>query len=587
MAKGYSIQGYTTGAAGDAGTNTEYFLADPDGNGVFGVRASTDDYGGISGYYIDNSSGGGESDSMGSQTYIDLDAINARAEKGNVPFGTGMGPALGYEYGMKNSSGDIFRKFDAKGNLTEYLDDDLKWQKASDFKPVGLQFNAMTGNLETKYTSPNSKRANITESNAMSVNRYHHDQGGWLGEGGWKNMGMLALTALSAGAASGLSGAGLAGAAGANLAESAAAITALLEGGSALGNALQIGNQLVNIGTSAYDSIKSNHPESAAVIERLQAETKKNEDAGMTRDQAVETAMNEITKTTPPVTKDTATETQADEVDPIARPLINELTTRVERYQAEGKSRDDAIAQSIVDLSNSSTANKNELITLISSGDQDLMDALGETKEDLTSQLTNLGTDLGGQITGVRTDLTDLGTDLGGQITDVRDDLTGEIIGVRDDLTGQITDVRTDLTDLGTDLGGQITTVGGQVTDLTTDFGDYRTEQEKLQEEEQREKRGKEAVDLLSQMATTTVKTPEVAKIDYMYDIGGNSLFATPKQESLMPSPFEDAPEPVEGAMPRYQYYAPGGGYLYADGGLIDGSDMQTIDDLYRMLGSK
>lgn len=227
----YRIEGYTTGAAGDAGTNTVYSLVDPDGNGVFGVRASTDDYGGISGYYIDNSSGGGESDSMGSQTYIDLDAINARAEKGNVPFGTGMGPALGYEYGMKNSSGDIFRKFDAKGNLTEYLDDDLKWQKASDFKPVGLQFNSMTGNLETKYTSPNSKRANITESNAMSVNRYHHDQGGWLGEGGWSRMAGLVAAGLSAGVAGGaFAGAGLGSAFGSGVAAINPILTSAVQG---------------------------------------------------------------------------------------------------------------------------------------------------------------------------------------------------------------------------------------------------------------------------------------------------------------------------------------------------------------------
>jgi hypothetical protein len=145
--------------------------------------------------------------------------------------------------------------------------------------------------------------------------------------------------------------------------------------------------------------------------------------------------------------------------------------------------------------------------------------------------------DLSGRITGVQNDLS-------GRITNVRDDLTGQIIGVRDNLTGQITGVRTEL-------------------------GEFRTETREAEERRKRQEEGKEAVDLLSQMATGSVKTPPVAKIDYLYDISGDSVFATPKQESLMPSPFEEAPEAVEGAMPRYQYYAPGGGYQFSGGGMV------------------
>jgi len=194
----YSIREFTTGAGGDAGYNTEYALVDPKGNRVADVRASQDDSGNVLGYYLDNSSGSGESDSMGTQTPIDLDAINARAAKGTVPFGTGMGPALGYAYGMKNSSGDIFRKFDAKGNLTEFLDEHGKFQPASSFQPTGMQFNASTGNFETTYKSPNSPRENITESSAATVNRYSPTSGGWLGAGGWGNIARLVVAGLTA-----------------------------------------------------------------------------------------------------------------------------------------------------------------------------------------------------------------------------------------------------------------------------------------------------------------------------------------------------------------------------------------------------
>jgi hypothetical protein len=100
---------------------------------------------------------------------------------------------------------------------------------------------------------------------------------------------------------------------------------------------------------------------------------------------------------------------------------------------------------------------------------------------------------------------------------------------------------------------------------------------------------------LLTAQRQTNVKEAPVAAIDYLYDIGDESIFATPKQESLFLSPFEEAPAPVEGAMPRYQYYdAKTGKYTYADGGMVAfdmggliGSDDYTIDDLYEMLRSK
>jgi hypothetical protein len=290
------------------------------------------------------------------------------------------------------------------------------------------------------------------------------------------------------------------------------------------------------------------------------------------------------------------------ESDPIAGPLVRLLEAEVRKNEAAGMARDSATQKAIVDLSLKSDVYRRELGNLIFTGDQRLMDALGQSQESLIDVITGVGSGISTEISSTRQAIldqvarneaagmsrdaaldaaikgvsTNLGlteqnllgaigqtkTDLSNQITFVRDDLTGQITGVRDNLTGQITNV-----------GKQVAGVGQQVTDLTGQFGEYRTEQERRQEEEQREKRGKEAVNLLSQMATTTVKTPEVAKIDYMYDIGGDSLFATAKQESLMPSPFEDTPEEAEGAMPKYQYYVPGGGYSFAEGGEVSFPD--------------
>ena len=716
----YRIETRGGGGGGDSGGGAEEtVLVDDKGNFVTNLQIGDD------GRYNAILGGGGDSgSSYGGGSFTLEDILNQSKSEKDVAFGTGRGQALGYAYELRNEDDEPYQRYDAQGNLTEFLNRvSGEWNKASDVKPIGTVFDPTQGKMVTQYQFGDNKFTTtpggpMGTSFAPVLEAYSKDTSGWLGEGGWAKIGMRVAAAASAGLAGAAAGAGGVGSAAAgagagagagvgvgsaaatvNAAESILNLTNLLGSGSTLATAADIAGQVVRMGTTAYDLLKDEHPEAAAVVKKLQDDVKTQTNAGESFDTAVTNAVNttsgasdadirnvyrdvfgqevtdewlatqratgldkdtlanayqgwedadiraayrdvfgqEVTdewlatqrasnlgkegftkayqgwedeaatkqlpppvvEQPPPVVEPPVveppvveppvveppvveppvveppvveppvveppvdeTEVEADEVDPIARPLINELTTRVERYQAEGKSRDDAINQAIADLSASSGKSIADLTDLVTTGDQDLMDALGET----TTTLTDL---IGGVSTG-----------LGGQITAVRDDLTGQITGVEDNLTGQITDVRTD-------LGGQITDVGGQVTDLTTDFGDYRTEQEKKQEEQEKEKRGKEAVDLLSQMATTTVKTPEVAKIEYMYDIGGDSLFATPKQESLMPSPFEDAPDPVEGAMPRYQYYAPGGGYTYAEGGLIGNDDLQTIDDLYEMIRGK
>jgi len=154
------------------------------------------------------------------------------------------------------------------------------------------------------------------------------------------------------------------------------------------------------------------------------------------------------------------------------------------------------------------------------------------------------------------------------------------------------------VTGLGTQLGGLGNQIGGINQNLTglqqglaglsEGFGAYQAANAKEAAAKQKQEQGQQILNILGQQRTGAVKTPDPAKIDYLYDIGGESIFATPKQESLMPSPFEEAPAPVDGAMPRYQYYDYNKNtYNYADGGLIGGDDLQTIDDLYEMLRSK
>lgn len=126
---------------------------------------------------------------------------------GSVAFGIGMGPALGYAYETQNSEGNPFRRFDAQGNLTDFVDQHGQWQPASLFKPVGYQYNEETGQYTTQYKMPYS---DIIRSGDIQPNKFHEDQGGFLGEGGWSRIGGLVAAGLTAGIAGGaLSGIGL------------------------------------------------------------------------------------------------------------------------------------------------------------------------------------------------------------------------------------------------------------------------------------------------------------------------------------------------------------------------------------------
>ena len=113
-------------------------------------------------------------------------------------------------------------------------------------------------------------------------------------------------------------------------------------------------------------------------------------------------------------------------------------------------------------------------------------------------------------------------------------------------------------------LGKQITDVGLDLTDLSTSFQSYQTQQAKAEAAKQKQAKMGQVAAQRSQTQQVSAKTPPGAEIDYLYDIGGESIFA-PKKGSKAPQ--------------KDSYYD-----LY-DGGLID--DAGSIDDLYNMLGSK
>jgi hypothetical protein len=208
---------------------------------------------------------------------------------GNLRFGTGFGEALGYEYGLKNAYGDLYQKYDAQGNLTEYLDKKGNWVDTSILKPMGFEGFDDNGRPIVGYQHPEyGTYFSNADKYAPMMSPFREDQGGFLGEGGWKNMGMLALTGLTAGLGAAASGAGVAGsataggtAAGANALENAARISQMLAGGSNAANttaslaslmsspAFQIATNVADIGSKAYGFMKDKGIQDPRIAERL------------------------------------------------------------------------------------------------------------------------------------------------------------------------------------------------------------------------------------------------------------------------------------------------------------------------------
>lgn len=117
-------------------------------------------------------------------------SLNANiAGLAKLPFGTGMGQATGKPYELKNADGEPYRRFDAKGNLTEFVDRQTgKWAKASDVKTVGTTFDPIAGTLVPRYQYGDNTFDALSglggSAKAAFMDPYSKDTGGFLGEGG-------------------------------------------------------------------------------------------------------------------------------------------------------------------------------------------------------------------------------------------------------------------------------------------------------------------------------------------------------------------------------------------------------------------
>ena len=201
----------------------------------------------------------------------------------------------------------------------------------------------------------------------------------------------------------------------------------------------------------------------------------------------------------------------------------NNILNKVGEYEQAGLNRDQALEAAIGNVAGD-----------LQTSTDNLLSTLGTTRTDLLGEINAVegavGA-LGTQVGGLETGLGELGTQVGG--------LEGTVGGLGDQLTGlegtvgglgtKVGGLEQGLGQLGQGLGEGIGGVLGMVTGMGRDL--------------RRQTQTNTLLSLLNAGAGGSgqqqeVKSVDPAKIGYMYDIGGESIFATPQQEKMFVSPY-------------------------------------------------
>ena len=200
----YRIDTISSGGGGDAGQGSvETMIVGKDGNTIRNLQVGED------GTFNSVLSMGGDSGSdYGGGSFKLEDIIKQSESEKNIAFGTGRGQAVGYAYELKNEDGEPYQRYDANGNLTEFLNRITgEWTKASDVKPIGTVFDPVQGKMVTQYQYGDNKftseLGSAGSTYAPMMDPYSKDTGGFMGEGGWAKAGALVAAGLTAGLASG------------------------------------------------------------------------------------------------------------------------------------------------------------------------------------------------------------------------------------------------------------------------------------------------------------------------------------------------------------------------------------------------
>jgi len=264
------------------------------------------------------------------------------------------------------------------------------------------------------------------------------------------------------------------------------------------------------------------------------------------------------------------------------------LFATIKAYEDAGFDRDTALQKAI-----------DEVSTALGTSKTDLLAAIGETETTLTEEIEGVETALTGDITALGVDLDTVAQFVGKparEVTQTDIDFVTDLIAQENvseeltlqyDVTGDgIVDIAdqnlltdtlqgtTDTTLADTSIFDPATglflkqeqdtqTTLDAITDVQTDINTQIDTQTKTQNVNQLAEMLAGADDLYGQQVTTT--PGEKAQIDYLYDIGGDNIFATEQQAGLFASPYGTRrvqPQPANnpmGPMARASGFAQGG----------------------------
>ena len=299
-----------------------------------------------------------------------------------------------------------------------------------------------------------------------------------------------------------------------------------------------------------------------------------NEASGLSRSQATDQAIADLAKQTNMSDADlrgligsTAQSNQQYTQQQVDN-LQNTLSQQIADNKASGLSQSQATDKAVADLSKQTNLSNAELRKLVEDASQSSQQYTQQQVADLQKNLSQqiAANEASGLSRNQATDkaVTDLATQTKLTDAEVRRLITATAESGQKSTKEQIAAIEAA-------LGQQLTGIESGLAGLSTNFQTYQTQQAKAEAAQQKAAAAKAQQAKVSQMAAqlsqtqqVSAKTPPGAEIDYLYDIGGESIFAPKKSDKKQQ---------------KESYYD-----LY-NGGYVDNAG--SIDDLYDMLRSK
>jgi hypothetical protein len=336
----------------------------------------------------------------------------------------------------------------------------------------------------------------------------------------------------------------------------------------------QLAQQGVDLNTAISQAQAQTTQQITGVETRLSDAIKAAEAAGLSRDQAITEAVNAVSRDL-----GTTKEGLLAQLGTTEAALRQEFATGIsgleaqtraqyEALTAEQKVLADTLARQGVDLNTAIQTVKGELggqIAGVSADVQAKFNTLTAGQQELARQLASQGVDLNTAIDTAKAGLTEQIAGVSADLQAKYNTLSAGQKTIADQLAQQGVDLNTAIDTAKTSLAGDIAGVQGDIAGIRGLLQEQEAAaaaRAAAQQEEARrmaaaqlgqqrqfaqQTQRQQNVNALQQMLMgapdiagqqVTVKAPELARIGYIYDIAGPSIFATPQQEKMFVTPY-------------------------------------------------